>query len=213
MGQTEGKQSSSSDGATGAPSPADAHHEKQRKMLCAMHALNNALQLTADGADPTKLPFTQSELDQICVTLAGGKSFNNPHRTWWGLGNYDVNVLMTAAQSRGYDVQWHDARKELDGVDFGSLAALIVNRETGGKWYLLGAKGHHWLAIRRFAADGPFFNLDSQLKEPTPFADEGELKAYLAGQIEAGGHLLLLTKSKPEGGEKDDEGGGKEGDQ
>ena len=35
----------------------------------------------------------------------------NPHRNLLGLGNYDVNVLMTALQQRNLSVIWFDKRK------------------------------------------------------------------------------------------------------
>jgi len=35
----------------------------------------------------------------------------NPHRSMLGIGNYDINVIMVALQSHGYETVWFDKRK------------------------------------------------------------------------------------------------------
>jgi len=35
----------------------------------------------------------------------------NPHRSLLGIGNYDINVIMVALQSHGYETVWFDKRK------------------------------------------------------------------------------------------------------
>lgn len=77
------------------------HHEKQVRELCALHALNNLFQLKE---------FTKEELDSICYSLSPN-TWINPHKSILGLGNYDINVLMKALQSRGFDAIWFDKRK------------------------------------------------------------------------------------------------------
>lgn len=54
--------------------------------------------------------FTKSELDDICVQLSPDE-WINPHKSMLGLGQYDVNVIMSALQLRGYDAIWFDKRK------------------------------------------------------------------------------------------------------
>ncbi|KAK1150673.1 josephin-2, partial [Acipenser oxyrinchus oxyrinchus] len=73
------------------PSP-DVFHEKQRLELCAIHALNNVLQ---------ERIFSKEAADDICKRLSP-ESRMNPHRSFLGTGNYDVNVIMAALQSRGW---------------------------------------------------------------------------------------------------------------
>lgn len=65
------------------------YHEKQARQLCALHALNNLFQ-----GDQS---YTKSELDDICNNLTPNV-WINPHRSVLGLGNYDINVIMTALQ-------------------------------------------------------------------------------------------------------------------
>lgn len=82
--------------------------EKQRRLLCALHALNNLLQ--------DAQAFSKSDLDAICETLSpagspGRRRVGNPHRSLLGLGNYDVNVLIYALQQKGLTAIWFDKRK------------------------------------------------------------------------------------------------------
>lgn len=54
--------------------------------------------------------FAKSELDEICVQLSPDE-WINPHKSMLGLGQYDVNVIMSALQLRGYEAIWFDKRK------------------------------------------------------------------------------------------------------
>lgn len=77
------------------------YHERQTRMLCAVHALNNVFQ------DPTA--YSKADFDTICYNLSPD-SYINPHKNPLGLGNYDVNVLMTAVLMKGYETVWFDKR-------------------------------------------------------------------------------------------------------
>lgn len=79
----------------------EIYHEKQSRMLCAVHALNNVFQEST--------AFSKSDFDVICYKLSPD-TYINPHRNPVGLGNYDVNVLMTAVGSKGFDTVWFDKR-------------------------------------------------------------------------------------------------------
>lgn len=78
------------------------YHEKQVRELCALHALNNLFQ--------QKNCFIKIELDSICHSLSPD-NWINPHKSVLGLGNYDINVIMKALQSRGHEAIWFDKRK------------------------------------------------------------------------------------------------------
>lgn len=54
--------------------------------------------------------FTKEQLDEICTNL-NPNVWLNPHRSFLGLGNYDVNVIMTALQMQGFEACWFDKRK------------------------------------------------------------------------------------------------------
>lgn len=79
------------------------YHERQSKQLCALHALNNLFQ--------DAQAFKKQDLDAICKELAPNSRIFNPHRSAFGLGCYDINVLISALSQKGYDVKWFDKRK------------------------------------------------------------------------------------------------------
>jgi josephin len=54
--------------------------------------------------------FKQDDLDGICSDLAPN-SWVNPHKSVLGLGNYDINVIMSALQLKNYEAVWFDKRK------------------------------------------------------------------------------------------------------
>lgn len=54
--------------------------------------------------------FKKPELDDICAQLSPDE-WINPHKSMLGLGQYDVNVIMSALQLKGYDAIWFDKRK------------------------------------------------------------------------------------------------------
>lgn len=78
------------------------YHEKQIKELCALHALNNLFQ--------QRHFFSKLELDSVCHSLSPDV-WINPHKSFLGLGNYDINVIMKALQSKGLETVWFDKRK------------------------------------------------------------------------------------------------------
>ena len=77
------------------------YHERQSCQLCALHVLNNLF---------GRREFSKPDLDSICHELSPG-SWINPHKSVFGLGNYDVNVLMAALQARGMEARWFDKRR------------------------------------------------------------------------------------------------------
>ena len=78
------------------------YHEKQRSQLCAVHAINNLFQ---DG-----LLCSKNKMDKLCLRL-DPSSWMNQHRSIFGTGNYDINVIMIFLNEQGYDVIWFDKRK------------------------------------------------------------------------------------------------------
>ena len=103
---------------------ASIYHERQSRQLCALHVLNNLLQVNIHiHVDYLILPdllsyfflkekaFTKAQLDDICTQLAPDNQWWNPHRSPLGLGNYDVNVMMAALQGKDCQAIWFDKRK------------------------------------------------------------------------------------------------------
>lgn len=73
----------------------------QMKELCALHALNNLFQ---------EKEFNKQELDEICYNLSPDV-WINPHKSLLGLGNYDINVIMSALQRKNFEAIWFDKRR------------------------------------------------------------------------------------------------------
>eukprot|EP00127_Corallochytrium_limacisporum_P003378 Clim_evm6s149 gene=Clim_evmTU6s149 len=156
------------DGETWHPSRRAVYFEKQRKHLCGVHALNNLLQ--HEAVTQRDLDHAADELIRVSqgveprVTCFG---LSNPHRSRFGRGNYDVNVILYTLDKFGYVVQWHDARKEFHpSIDLENprIIGFIVNiMATSVKWGF--PSNRHWMAIRKLA-DGSYVNLDSFLLRP-----------------------------------------------
>lgn len=130
--------------------------------------------------------YSKIELDEICKHLSD--EWINPHRSMLGLGNYDINVIMTALQKKGCAAVWFDKRKwdhgslgrwkmysmrqflefyrEPSTIDTSQILGFILNVPTDYKigFVVLPLKRRHWIAIRKI--DEQYWNLDSKLDAP-----------------------------------------------
>lgn len=97
------------------------YHERQSRQLCALHALNNLFQ---DGS-----AYSKTDLDKYAETyvwtrlqkhysdffsnssLTPNQSIFNPHRSTFGLGDYDINVIIVALQRKNYEAIWFNKKK------------------------------------------------------------------------------------------------------
>ncbi|XP_078069573.1 josephin-2 [Mustelus asterias] len=177
------------------PSPpplSSLYHEKQRLELCAVHALNNLLQ---------RRHFTKEELDNLCGRLAPG-SLLNPHRSLFGTGNYDVNILMAALLTQGLAAIWWDKRKSLSSLVLSQIHGFILNIPSNVTlgFVSLPIQRKHWVAVRQ--VNGSYYNLDSKLKAPAHIGNEDELRKFLQEQIaqEPCELLLVVERSVEEDG-------------
>ncbi|KAI4460404.1 josephin 1 2 [Holotrichia oblita] len=109
--------------------------------------------------------FLKEELDSICYSLSPDV-WINPHKSILGLGNYDINVLMKALQSRGYEVIWFDKRKDPNCINLRNIFGFILNVPSEYKvsFITLPLRRRHWIAIRQI--NGNYYNLDSKLDSP-----------------------------------------------
>lgn len=133
------------------------YHEKQVRELCALHALNNLFQ--------QKDSFTKSELDVICHSLSPD-NWINPHKSVLGLGNYDINVIMKALQSRQCEAIWFDKRKDPLCLNLENIFGFIFNVPSEYKisFVTLPLRRRHWITVRQI--NGLYYNLDSKLDAP-----------------------------------------------
>jgi len=165
------------------------YHEKQSKQLCALHTLNNLFQ-KPDA-------FTKSQLDELCLRLSPG-NWINPHRSMFGLGNYDVNVVMAALQTAQCDLVWWDKRRKITQSEVEKTFGLILNLPSPSRVAGLFVPFHktkHWVGIRKFGS--VYYNLDSKLSSPEPIGDSVQLSEYLTKHLsENDCELFLVTSSK-----------------
>ena len=165
----------------------EVYHEKQSLQLCALHVLNNIFQ---------EQRFSKADLDKICETLS--QNWINPHRSFFGLGNFDVNVIMFALQEKGFEAKWFDKRRTLSALEMDNIFGFILNVPNSYKALglipLPGFSRKHWIALKKLE-DG-YYNLDSNLKVPLKFSDEQAFKDFIESELAAGGKELLVVVSK-----------------
>ncbi|XP_036331665.1 josephin-like protein isoform X1 [Rhagoletis pomonella] len=167
--------------------PTNIYHERQTRQLCALHTLNNLFQ----GHES----YTKEQLDQICNDLSPNV-WINPHRSPLGLGNYDINVIMTALQIRNCEAIWFDKRKDPSCINLKAIVGFILNVPSDYKFgfVTLPLQRRHWIAIRRI--DDKYYNLDSKLREPECIGNETELLSYLRSQLETNKRELFVIVEK-----------------
>ncbi|KAF9598815.1 hypothetical protein IFM89_031483 [Coptis chinensis] len=172
----------------------EIYHEKQKLQFCLLHALNNLYQ--------EKNVFTKTDLNTIANELIHEDPVKKSQNNWIPIfkphhnsltGNYDINVLISALESKGKKVVWHDRRNPASSINFNDgnsnkLMGFVINvtlKRFGGLW-----RSRHWVAVRK--VDGVWYNLDSDFKCPYEFKDLDELKEFLDYIIGGGGEVLLV---------------------
>lgn len=160
------------------------YHEKQKWELCALHALNNLFQ--------DENAFNKQNLDELCQGLAPG-SMVNPHKSMLGLGNYDVNVIMKAVQSKQCEAIWWDKRKSMKNLNLASIMGFILNILSPLQFGFVSVpiRRKHWIAVRQ--VDGVYYNLDSKLSKPSEIGTAEDLRTFLEVKLKQKGCELLLV--------------------
>jgi len=157
----------------------DPYHEKQRYLFCGIHAVNNLLggpsfvsKAIMDAIAYRLASNTGTSTTTTAITTTTGVSSwihnnaTNPHKSMFGVGNYDVNVIMMALQEQGYDTQYLDTRnddwklilhqqeeedeKEQSIPTKPGAVGLICN-VSGRQWWMPGifsSYSRHWKAIK-----------------------------------------------------------------
>ena len=166
----------------------EVYHETQRRMWCALHALNALLQ------EPV---YDAAALTEIALSI-GGK-LELAHR-WPLMGNWDINVIMLALQQRGLEVQWWDRRRSIDELrslaEDADCVGLICNEP--GAWLFGMIPSQHWFTIRRVR--GEWYDLDSKLQRPAKLGTDAllsrlrQLLEHEAGQV-----LVAIRRPAAEG--------------
>ncbi|ETW04259.1 hypothetical protein, variant [Aphanomyces invadans] len=164
------------------------YHEKQFLMRCGLHSVNNMLQRRA---------FSANEFDAIAETLAQTTDSTwgfSPYRAVLGIGNFGVDVLTTALLRYGHRTTYFDRRKSLDSIDLSSVKGLLCNISSSrmlGLW-----QTRHWFTIRQI--DRVYYNLDSKLPAPVPFADAAAVLHFLQSLPPSDTTILLVAETSPQ---------------
>ena len=148
--------------------PPQIYHEKQRRELCALHALNNVFQ--------DSNAFTRETLQEIFQRLSPNTMVTPHKKSMLGNGNYDVNVIMAALQTKGYEAVWWDKRRDVGVIALTNVMGFIMNLPSSLCWgpLKLPLKRQHWICVREVG--GAYYNLDSKLKMPEWIGGESELR-------------------------------------
>lgn len=124
----------------------------------------------------------------------------NPHKSLLGLGNYDVNALMVALESKSMQLVWFDKRKEItkDTLELNRAFGYILNIPSDFTFgfVTLPIKNRHWICVRKMY-DGNFYNLDSKLDAPRCVGkSENDFVSYLESEMKSNDKELFIVFPK-----------------
>ncbi|CAB1338233.1 unnamed protein product [Coregonus sp. 'balchen'] len=120
-----------------------------------------------------------------------------PHKkSVLGNGNYDVNVIMAALQTRGFEAVWWDKRRDVGSIALSNVTGFILNVPSNLRWgpLRLPLKRQHWIGVREVG--GVYYNLDSKLRSPHTIGNPDELRKFLRHQLRGKNCELLLVVSE-----------------
>lgn len=141
--------------------------------------------------------FTKASLDEICSKLSPAE-YINPHKSFLGLGNYDVNAIMVALATQSMQLVWFDKRKEITSTAleltraFGYILNIPSDYSFG--FVTLPIKSRHWVCIRKLQEN--FYNLDSKLDAPRCIGDETDFVNYLKNEMKSNDKELFIVFPK-----------------
>lgn len=185
--------------------PLEIYHEKQSRMLCAVHCLNNLFQSKISisqvrSNDKSKSisdqgEFSKESLDRICSKLSPDE-YINPHKSILGLGNYDVNAIMVALESKSMQLVWFDKRKEVteSSLEVAKAFGFILNVPSDYTFgfVILPIKSRHWICVKKMQ-DGNYYNLDSKIDRPKCIGAEDSFIKYLQDEMKSNNKELFIV--------------------
>ncbi|KAH8272606.1 hypothetical protein KR018_004053, partial [Drosophila ironensis] len=140
--------------------------------------------------------YSKNDLDDICVHLCP-TGWINPHRSFLGLGNYDINVIIAALKTRNCEVVWFDKRKDPSSINLEEILGFILNIPSDSKIgnITLPWRRRHWITVRRVGFY--YYNLDSKLQHPKKIGNAADVFIYLKEQLNKLDHRELFIVIKP----------------
>uniref|UniRef100_A0A4W3IEU6 Josephin-1 n=1 Tax=Callorhinchus milii TaxID=7868 RepID=A0A4W3IEU6_CALMI len=159
------------------------YHEKQRRELCALHALNNVFQ---DGR-----AFTRETLQEIFQRLSPNTMVTPHKKSMLGTSNYRVWVDLQGMQNAQWELVWK--RPDVNTIALSNVMGFIMNIPSSLCWgpVKLPLKRQHWICVREVG--GIYYNLDSKLKVPEQIGSKDELRKFLKHQLRGKNCELLLV--------------------
>lgn len=149
-----------------------------------MHAVNNVLGSSA---------YQPQHFDDICRSISS--DLINPHRHIFG-GDYDVNVMIIALQSKGFSCHWLDSRKggaTQQQTSRREVCGYLVNKKllsSPAKSFfksVLGMSGRHWICARKLG--DAYYLLDSKREQPEEISS---IEKFLAIETELDSHIIEI---------------------
>ena len=186
------------------------YHERQVGRLCAVHATNGLLgnqvyqakdfdaiekELGIPREGPRTLLQKACNFIEVCFRC---KTPNNVQ------GNYDANVLMVALLKEGVTMKFWDARNKnstalLTALKSPDCIGCVVNVQGffSNFFGLCFGENGHWVAVKKVcAASGTvFFNLNSNLRAPSPFNEDKVFEIFILRHLKREAHVLIATKT------------------
>lgn len=168
----------------------EMYHEKQSFMFCGLHSLNNLFQ---------SKEFTKAQFDEVCRSLSPN-SYINPHKSVLGIGNYDVNSIIKALESKNKELIWYDKRREItdESIEINRAFGYIMNAPSDYTFFgflTLPIKSRHWIALKK-GPDQNFYNLDSKLDKPRLIGSAEDFIAYLKSEMTSNDKELFIVIDK-----------------
>jgi len=165
---------------------------------CAVHSVNNILQ---------RKVFTNVMFDDIAKQFSPD-SWVNPHKSVFGTGDYDANILLYAISvEAGLPTVWFNKKKQnLNHLKTEKLAGVIINVVTSRSFFGL-FESRHWLPLVPVLTpssqqDGSmtelWFNLDPLSNRPIKLNLVEYLDKFLKQDNEAIFIFVLLPGVKDE---------------
>lgn len=203
------------------------YHERQRRQLCGVHAINNLLQRAETNKEELdgiakELTLTEKRLLDSKAELSTMDGVSSRHGTPL-LGNYSLEVVQKALERRDVSLSWLSSgslqttsRGAFD--EESSVVGFVINTKSVDSNYLLSMvlpkNRRHWLAVPRLSsgeskgdneATSPshiFCCVDSKLNDTTAIHNSMDLNKFLCARLEQDDQVFVAkkcnnSKSKP----------------
>jgi josephin len=143
--------------------------------------------------------FTKAQFDEICNTLSPD-NYINPHKSMFGIGNYDVNSIISALESQNKELIWFDKRRDIteESIELTRAFGYIMNVRSDYSFgfITLPLKNiRHWKSLRRLKDDS-FYNLDSKLDKPKLIGNNESFVTYLKNEMSSNDKELFIVVPK-----------------